>query len=263
MAVRIMGVLNATPDSFSDGGSFADVDEAVKAGRALAAQGADIIDVGGESTRPGAAPVPGDEEAARVLPVIEALRDLTVSIDTRHAAVAASALDAGAEIVNDVSAGADPEMFAVAADHAAGLVLMHMQGDPRTMQTEPHYDDVVAEVEGYLLARATAAEQAGVAKERIWIDPGIGFGKSLEHNLALLRATPRLAAHGYPVLVGVSRKRFLGALTGREVQNRGDATTAAVALCVYAGASVVRVHDAAAARDAVAVAEGWSGFYSR
>jgi len=262
MPAQVMGVLNVTPDSFSDGGRYPDVPAAAAAGRAMAAAGADIIDIGGESTRPGADPVLPDEEAARVLPVVAALRDLTLSIDTRHAAVAARALEAGADIVNDVSAGADADMFTVAAEHAAGLVLMHMRSDPRTMQAAPTYDDVVGEVEAYLLERAAAAEAAGVARDRIWIDPGIGFGKTLEHNLDLLRALPRLGSHGYPVLAGVSRKRFLGTLTGRDVAERGDATTAAIALCVYLGATVVRVHDVAAARDAVRVAAGWTGTYS-
>ncbi|MHC4549755.1 MAG: dihydropteroate synthase [Planctomycetota bacterium] len=253
----LMGVINATPDSFSDGGRFAGPDEAAAAGRRMVADGAAIVDVGGESTRPGAPPVDPEAEAARVLPVVERLRDLPLSVDTRRASVARRALEAGTVVINDVSAGADPEMFPLVAAHGAGLVCMHMRGQPRTMQDAPRYADVVGEVEGFLLARAAAAEAAGVARERILIDPGIGFGKTLAHNLALLVALPRLARHGYPVLVGVSRKSFLERLTGRDVADRGAATTAAVALCTLHGAAVVRVHDVPDARDAVAVAQAW------
>lgn len=254
----VMGVLNVTPDSFSDGGRFAGPDEAAAAGRALLAQGAAIVDVGGESTRPGAEAVDPDAELSRVVPVLERLRGAPVSVDTRRAAVAARALDAGAAVINDVSAGADPEMFPLVADRGAGLVLMHMRGEPATMQAAPRYDDVVGEVEAFLLARAAAAGEAGVPRDRILIDPGIGFGKTLEHNLALLRALPRLARHGYPVLVGVSRKSFLGRLTGRGVGERGPATLAAVALCAAAGAAVVRVHEPAPALDAAKVAAAWA-----
>jgi len=253
----VMGVLNVTPDSFSDGGRFATPDEAAAAGRALVAEGAAIVDVGGESTRPGAAPVHEAEEEARVIPVLERLRGLPLSIDTRRAGIAAAALERGAVMVNDVSAGADPEMFPLVAARGAALVLMHMRGDPRTMQTDPRYGDVVAEVEAFLLVRARAAVEAGVAAERILLDPGIGFGKNLEHNLALLAALPRLAKHGYPLLAGVSRKRFLGELTGRAVGDRGPATIAAVALAVFHGAAVVRVHEPLPALDAVRVAAAW------
>jgi len=255
--VLVMGVLNVTPDSFSDGGRFADATAAAAAGHAMLAAGAAILDIGGESTRPGAAPVSPDQEAARVLPVIEQLGDMPVSIDTRHASVAVQALAAGACVVNDVSAGADPEMFPVAAEYRAGLVLMHMRGEPGTMQEAPHYDDVVAEIEAFLLARAEAAEAAGVARERVLLDPGIGFGKRIDDNLDLLAALPRLAAHGYPLLLGVSRKSVLGHLTGRAVGDRRDATTAAVTLGAFHGAAVVRVHDVAAGLDAVRVAAGW------
>jgi dihydropteroate synthase len=253
----VMGVLNVTPDSFSDGGRFRDAADAVQAGLAQAAAGAAILDVGGESTRPGAEPVSEEEETERVLPVLAGLSGLPLSVDTRHAAVAARALEAGACVVNDVSAGRDPGMFPLAARTGAGLVLMHMQGDPATMQDAPRYDDVVSEVEAYLLERAAAAEAAGVARRSILIDPGIGFGKTLEHNLELLAALPRLAAHGYPVVAGVSRKRFLGELTDRPVDGRRDATTAAVALCALSGAAVVRVHEPGAALDAVRVARAW------
>jgi dihydropteroate synthase len=255
----VMGVLNVTPDSFSDGGRFRDAAAAVRAGRDLFARGAAIVDVGGESTRPGSEPVAVHEELERVLPVLEGLRGLPLSVDTRHAAVAARALEAGACLVNDVTAGRDSEMFPLAARTGAGLILMHMRGDPATMQDDPRYDDVVAEVEAYLLERAAAAEASGVARDSILIDPGIGFGKTLEHNLELLRALPRLAGHGYPVLVGVSRKRFLGELTDRPVGDRRDATTAAVTLCALSGAAVVRVHDAEAALDSVRVARAWKG----
>jgi dihydropteroate synthase len=254
----IMGVINVTPDSFSDGGRFAGPEAAVAEARRMAAQGASILDIGGESTRPGAAPVDPAVEAERILPVIEALSDLPLSVDTRRASVAARALAAGAILVNDVSAGADPEMFPAVAAHGAGVVCMHMRGEPGTMQQGPSYADVVPEVEGILLARAGAAEAAGVARDRILIDPGIGFGKTLAHNLALLRALPRLAGHGLPVLVGPSRKSFLGQVTGREVGDRQDATTAAITLCAFeGGAAVVRVHDVPAARDAAAVALVW------
>jgi len=254
----IMGVINVTPDSFSDGGRFAGPEAAVTEARRMAAQGASILDIGGESTRPGAAPVDRRAETDRILPVIEALADLPLSVDTRRASVAAQALAAGAILVNDVSAGADPEMFPVVAAHGAGVVCMHMRGEPGTMQQDPRYADVVGEVEEFLLARAGAAAAAGVARDRILIDPGIGFGKTLEHNLALLRALPRLAGHGIPVLVGASRKSFLGQLTGRAVADRHDATTAAVTLCAFeGGAAVVRVHDVPAAQDACAVALAW------
>ncbi len=250
----VMGVLNVTPDSFSDGGRFEGPADAVAAGRAMAAEGAAILDVGGESTRPGAAPVDPAAELARVLPVVEGLRDLPVSIDTRHASVAKRALHAGAVLVNDVSGGEDPGMLEAVAEAGAGIVLMHMRGDPGSMQDTPRYDDVVGEVEAYLLARSAAAEQAGIARERILLDPGIGFGKTHEHNLALLRSLPRLGGHGYPFLLGVSRKSFLGLVTGRGVADRRDATTAAVTLCATSGAAVVRVHDVGAALDAVKVA---------
>jgi dihydropteroate synthase len=254
----IMGVINVTPDSFSDGGRFGTPRTAIEAARRMAAQGASIIDIGGESTRPGAAPVDPEAEADRVLPVLEGLEDLPLSVDTRRASVAERALRAGAILINDVSAGADPEMFGAVAAHGAGVVCMHMRGVPATMQRDPRYADVVGEVEAYLLARAAAAEAAGVARDRILIDPGIGFGKTLSHNLALLRALPRLAGHGLPVLVGPSRKSFLGQITGREVADRRDATTAAVTLCAFGpGAAVVRVHDVLAARDAAAVALAW------
>jgi dihydropteroate synthase len=254
----VMGVVNATPDSFSDGGKALLPDDAAEAARRMAAEGAAIVDVGGESTRPGAAPVDEATEVLRVAPVLERLRgEMPLSIDTRRAAVARRALDLGAVLVNDVSAGGDPGMIPLVAARGAGIVLMHMRGDPATMQAAPSYGDVVAEVEAFLLARAEEAARAGVPRDRILIDPGIGFGKRLPHNLSLLAALPRLASHGWPVVVGVSRKSFLGELTGRGSGERRDGTTAAVTLAAFHGAAVVRVHDVPPARDAVAVAQAY------
>ena len=257
-----MGVLNVTPDSFSDGGvHFAsdsspdgDTDDAAQAGRAMVEAGAAIIDVGGESTRPGAAPVTPAEEWSRVGPVLERLAGAPLSIDTRHASTARRAIDAGALLVNDVSGASDPDMLPLVAERRAGICLMHMRGEPGTMQADPRYDDVVGEVEAYLLDRAVAAHAAGIPRDRILLDPGIGFGKRVEHNCALLRALPRLAAHGYALVLGVSRKRFLGDLTGRPTQARAHATTAAVTLCAEAGAALVRVHAVGPALDAVRIA---------
>jgi dihydropteroate synthase len=243
----VMGVLNVTPDSFSDGGRYLDPDAAVAHGLALVADGADIVDVGGESTRPGADPVPAEEEVRRVVPVIERLvaahPRLAVSIDTRKPEVAASALDAGACIVNDISAGRTPEMFDVAREAGAGLVLMHMLGDPKTMQEAPHYEDVVAEVKEYLRERIEAAEFAGLDPRALCVDPGIGFGKNLEHNLALLQHLEELADLGRPLLVGPSRKRFIGAILDLPEGERVEGTAGAVAWAVAHGAHVVRVHD--------------------
>ena len=254
----LMGVLNATPDSFSDGGRFDGPDALAEAARRMAAEGATIVDLGGESTRPGALPVDAATELSRVVPVLERLRgEMPLSIDTRRASVAREALDLGAVLVNDVTAARDPEMLPLVAARGAGIVLMHMKGDPATMQDSPRYEDVVREVEDFLLARAEDAAAAGVPRDRILVDPGIGFGKTLPDNLALLAALPRLAAHGWPVVLGVSRKRFLGELTGRAVHERRDGTTAAVALAAFHGAAVLRVHDVAPARDAVAVARAY------
>ncbi|MGQ0614198.1 MAG: dihydropteroate synthase [Planctomycetaceae bacterium] len=254
----VMGVVNVTPDSFSDGGRHSDPAAAAAAGHAMARAGAALVDVGGESTRPGARAIDPGEEIARVLPVLRLLEGLETSIDTRRAQVAERALDAGVGIVNDVSAGSDPAMFPLVAERGAGLVLMHMRGEPATMQEDPRYDDVEAEVTEFLLARATAAQRAGVAKDRILLDPGIGFGKTAAHNLALLEALPRLAAHGFPVVVGLSRKRFLGEWTGRGIGDRGAATTAACALAATLGAALLRVHEVEAALDAARVAAAFS-----
>jgi len=252
----IMGIVNVTPDSFSDGGRFLDPDAAVAHGIELAEQGADVLDVGGESTRPGAAPVPADEELRRVVPVVERIAAATtvpVSIDTTKAAVARPALDAGATIVNDVSAGrSDPEILGVTAEAGAGYAVMHMQGEPRTMQADPRYDDVVTQVGDFLADRIAVARAAGVAEGAIAADPGIGFGKTVEHNLRLLAGLPALAERvGVPVLVGTSRKTFVGKVLARAgaasgdlpVDQREEGTLATVVWAVERGASIVRVHD--------------------
>jgi dihydropteroate synthase len=255
----VMGVVNVTPDSFSDGGAFADAEAAVAHGRALAAEGAGILDVGGESTRPGAAPVPELEEARRVVPVVGGLvaagTEAMVSVDTSKAAVARAALEAGARIVNDVTAlRGDPAMAGVVAESGAGLCLMHMRGEPRTMQEDPRYDDVVGEVKAFLEARLAAAVDAGIAEERVLLDPGIGFGKTTAHNLELLRRLDEIVALGRPVVIGTSRKSFLGRLTGREVGERVPGTIATNVMALQKGASVFRVHDVAPVRDALVVA---------
>lgn len=242
-----MGILNVTPDSFSEGGQFFDRDDAVKHAVEMVADGADIVDVGGESTRPGSDPVPVDEEIERVSSVIERLAvevpRITISIDTRKAAVAASALGAGATIVNDVSAGADPEMFDVVRQHDAAVVLMHMKGEPKTMQVTPTYDDVVGEVHEFLRERIEAAEFAGIDPERIAIDPGIGFGKDLGHNLELMQRADAFLDLGRPLLVGPSRKRFISAILDLPEDQRVEGTIGAVAWMVARGVHVVRVHD--------------------
>lgn len=246
----VMGVLNVTPDSFSDGGVYAEVDAAVLRARAMVAEGAALIDVGGESTRPGAAPVSADTERARVLPALERIASglsAPVSIDTRRAAVARACVAAGASVINDVTGFRDAEMLEVAAGCDAGLVVAHMQGqDPATMQDDPRYEDVVAEVVAFLAERTAALMAAGVDGERIALDPGIGFGKTLEHNLALLRGLPVLTALGHPVLVGVSRKRFIGHILGEDDPRRRVAgSIGAAAYAVLHGADIVRAHDVA------------------
>ncbi|HEX3917476.1 MAG TPA: dihydropteroate synthase [Caulobacteraceae bacterium] len=255
-----MGIVNVTPDSFSDGGRFLDPAAAVAHALRLADEGADILDVGGESTRPGAQPADATEEIARVVPVIEGIRArsaIPMSIDTMKPAVARAAVAAGAGLWNDVTALTwSPASLETAADLACDVVLMHMQGDPRTMQAAPRYDDVVAEVAAYLAARAEAAMAAGVARERIWIDPGFGFGKTAGHNLALIRGLSRLAALGFPVLVGASRKSSISRIAG---DRSGDAGrlggSIALALAAAAGgAAAIRVHDVAETKQALAVA---------
>jgi len=253
----VMGVVNVTPDSFSDGGQWLDPDAAVAHGRDLVAQGAAILDVGGESTRPGAEPVAEAEELRRVLPVLEGLAGAgaRLSIDTSKAAVAAAALDVGATIVNDVTAlRGDGEMAALVAQRGCDVCLMHMLGEPRTMQRDPRYDDVVDDVKTFLAERLAAAVAAGIAVERVWLDPGIGFGKTIDHNLELLACLDEIVALGRPVVVGTSRKSFLGTITGRDAGDRVAGTIATNVLALAAGARIFRVHDVAQARDALLVA---------
>jgi dihydropteroate synthase len=256
MTPKLMGVVNVTPDSFSDGGLFLDAGAAVEHGLELAAQGAEILDVGGESTRPGAAEVSEEEELARVVPVVAGLAEAaTVSIDTSKVAVAEAAIDAGASIVNDVTAlRRDPGIGALCAERGAGLVLMHMQGDPRTMQESPEYADVVDDVKAFLAERLEAAVAAGVDEERVWLDPGIGFGKNLDHNLELLRRLGELHELGRPLVVGASRKSFIGKIDGSAVGDRLGGTIASSVLAAAEGADVLRVHDVAEAAQAVRVA---------
>ena len=255
----VMGVLNVTPDSFSDGGEFFDTDRAIEHGLKMAAEGAAIIDVGGESTRPGAELVTPSEQIRRVVLVIEALSEkigVPISIDTKTSGVAEAALQAGAAMMNDITALSDKRMGELAAERGVPVVLMHMQGTPQTMQIEPEYDDVVEEVLQFLLGRAKRAEQFGISKEMIFIDPGIGFGKTAEHNLLLLKNIDKFVATGFRVLVGTSRKSFIGQITGREnPAERTFGTAASVALCVAAGVSVVRVHDVAEMVDVVKVVD--------
>jgi dihydropteroate synthase len=256
---ELMGIVNVTPDSFSDGGRFLDPRRAIAHAEALAAEGAAILDIGGESTRPGAEPVPAAEELRRVIPVIEGLREtgapIRISIDTSKAVVARAALDAGAEIVNDVTAlRGDPEMAGLVADHAGPVCLMHMLGEPRTMQTDPRYDDVVSEVTAFLEERLAVAVAAGIDESRIWLDPGIGFGKTVSHNLELLDRVGELVALGRPVVIGTSRKSFLGRITGREFAGLGAATVATNVLAYERGARIFRVHDVAPTRDALLTA---------
>lgn len=242
----LMGILNVTPDSFADGGRYGSAASAVDAGLRMVEEGADILDVGGESTRPGAEPVAEDEEIRRVVPVIEGLASagVPISIDTRKAGVARAALAAGASIVNDVSGARDPEMFETVAACGAGLVLMHMRGDPRDMQVSPEYGDVVSEVRTYLNERVESAIFAGITADRIAIDPGIGFGKTLEHNLSLLRNLSSFSGLRCPIVVGPSRKRFIGAvLDDAPVEDRLEGTAGAVAWLAAIGADIVRVHD--------------------
>jgi dihydropteroate synthase len=253
----VMGIVNVTPDSFSDGGLFLDAEAAIAHGRELIAEGAAILDIGGESTRPGAEPVGADEEIRRVIPVIEALAadGARISIDTTKAEVARRALEAGATIVNDVSAFRfDPALPGVVAAAGATCVLMHMLGEPRTMQKDPRYDEVVSDIKRFLEERIAYATGAGVAEETIWVDPGIGFGKTLDHNLELIARLDEIVAIGRPVVFGASRKSFLGKLTGRQVDERLAGTIAANIIAYERGARVFRVHDVAAAVDALQVA---------
>jgi dihydropteroate synthase len=267
----IMGVVNVTPDSFSDGGAFDDAAAAIAHGKRLISEGARIVDVGGESTRPGADPVPTAEELDRVLPIIEGLRNTgaQISVDTMKREVAEAAVRHGATYVNDVTAFRhDPELAAFVADHDLDCCLMHMLGEPRTMQNDPRYDDVVDDVKAFLHDRLDAATAAGIDEGKIQLDPGIGFGKTLEHNLELLNRLEELTTLGRPIVIGTSRKSFLGRITGRDVTERVHATVATTVLAFERGARVFRVHDVAATADALAVAAatlaaGWPGTPTR
>lgn len=254
---RVMGIVNVTPDSFSDGGRASECGAAVAQALGLLDAGADLLDIGGESTRPGSQPVALDEELRRVVPVIEGVADRSrapLSVDTSKAEVARRAIRAGARIVNDISALArEPDMVRVVSESGAGVILMHMRGEPATMQDDPRYDDVVAEIYEFLARRIEWAESRGIARARIAVDPGIGFGKTLEHNLALLRNLARFANLGCALLVGTSRKGFLGALTGRPVDRRAAASVASALAAVAQGANIVRVHDVAETADALKV----------
>jgi len=259
----LIGVVNVTPDSFFNGGLYFEPARAIERALAIAAEGADIIDIGGESSRPGSSPIPAKEEKKRILPVIEILKqkkDILISVDTSKAEVAESALAAGADIINDISAGRfDPRMLPLAARSGAGLILMHMKGTPRTMQIAPHYDDVTGEVKAFLKDRLDAAESCGVSRENIILDPGIGFGKTLEHNLALINNLGSLSDLGRPLLIGVSRKSFIGKILKLEAPDRLEGTIAASIVSILRGASLLRVHDIQPVKQAVAVAEAILG----
>jgi dihydropteroate synthase len=250
-----MGVVNITPDSFSDGGRFLDRGAALAQARRLAEEGAHIIDLGGESTRPGAAPVTEEEELARVLPVLEELSDLCVSVDTRRPAVMAAALAAGASMINDVQALGAPGAYDTVRESKCAVCLMHMKGEPATMQREPHYDDVVREVKAFLRERVAAAEAAGVARERLVIDPGFGFGKTAAHNLTLLKRLDQFADLEVPLLAGLSRKSTIGKLTGRPLGERLAGSLAMALLGLQGGATILRVHEVKETRDVIAVWE--------
>ena len=259
-----MGILNVTPDSFSDGGQFFDIDKAISHAKEMASQGADWIDVGAESTRPGSDRTPADEQLRRLNPILTRLRSavpLVLSIDTTLAPVAKAALDAGFDVVNDISAGRDdPQIFPLVAERGAAIILMHMQGTPATMQLDPRYQDVTREVREFLADRAASAEKAGINRDRILVDPGIGFGKTVEHNLRLLRELPLLASDGPPVVVGASRKGFIGAITGESRESgRPFGTAATVAWSVANGAAIVRVHDVSAMSQVVQMVQAIRG----
>ena len=252
-----MGVVNVTPDSFSDGGKFLNPREAVTHARRLVDEGADILDLGGESSRPGAQPVSGDDELARILPVLDALEDFPVSVDTRRPAVMRAALAAGASMINDIEALQAPGALEAVAASGCGVCLMHKQGDPATMQQDPQYRNVVQEVLNFLEERIHSCESRGIHKSRIAIDPGFGFGKTREHNFRLLRELAAFTGLGVPVLAGWSRKSTLGAVTGRPVDERLAGSLAAALLALQGGATILRVHDVKETRDVVAVWEAW------
>jgi dihydropteroate synthase len=249
-----MGVVNTTPDSFSDGGRFEDAESAIAHAFRLIEEGADILDVGGESTRPGAAPVTEEEELRRILPVVRQLREVPVSVDTRKPGVMRAALDFGASMINDVEALRAPGALQAVTKSDCAVCLMHMKGEPRTMQQDPHYDDVVAEVKGFLEQRARAALDAGISRERIVVDPGFGFGKTVAHNMELLRRLSEISS-GFAVLAGLSRKSTLGKLTGRPVDERLAGSLAMALLALQSGATILRVHDVKETRDVIAVWE--------
>jgi dihydropteroate synthase len=253
----VMGVINVTPDSFSDGGMFFSRKLAIAHARKLAKEGVDIIDIGGESTRPGAAPVPEDDELSRVMPVLEQLSDLCVSVDTRRPAVMKAALAAGASMINDVDALAAPGALEAVAASDCAVCLMHKKGEPPTMQKDPHYDDVVAEVKAFLQQRVDAALAAGIAAGRIVVDPGFGFGKTMEHNLELLRHLPGLSE--LPVLAGLSRKSMLAKLTGGGIDERLAGSLTLALLALQGGATILRVHDVKETRDVIAVWQAFEG----
>ncbi len=255
---QVMGILNVTPDSFSDGGRFLRPVSALEHARRLIDEGADILDIGGESTRPGAEPVPLEEELKRTIPLIESIRgfsDIPVSIDSSKPEVMRAAAEAGADLINDVWALRRPGALEAAADTGLPVCLMHMRGEPGSMQQNPQYDDVVSEVLDFLLQRAEAAQQAGIPRSRILLDPGFGFGKTLEQNLQLFRALDRFKATGYPLLVGISRKSMIGGITGRPVEQRLAGSIAFAVLAAQAGSDVIRVHDVAETRDALAIVQ--------
>ncbi len=260
---KVMGILNVTPDSFSDGDKYFDPDKAVRHAQEMARSGADMIDIGAESSRPGSAAIPASEELKRVMPVLKAVKDaldIPVSIDTWKSEVARAALSAGADIINDITAfRGDSAMPEVIKEFDAGVILMHMKGVPRTMQDDPEYDDLMAEIIAYLRISIDIAEEAGIRPDKIVIDPGIGFGKELKHNLEILRELGRLRSLGKPILVGPSRKSFLGKITGRETDARIFGTAASVAAAVFAGADIVRVHDVGEMLDVVRVIDAITG----
>jgi dihydropteroate synthase len=257
----VMGIVNVTPDSFSDGGLYFTPETAIEHGLRLVEEGADILDIGGESTRPGATPVNPANELRRIIPVVEALAagKVPLSIDTRHPEVMAAAIQSGAAMINDVNALRAAGALETCAASAVGVCLMHMQGEPQTMQADPKYGDVVTEVRGFLLERVAAAEQAGIARNRLVIDPGFGFGKTFQHNVVLLRRLSELSATGIPVLAGLSRKSVLGAIVGKQLPERVVASVAAALLAAQKGAKILRVHDVKATRSALAVLQAVEG----